>query len=295
MDFSKLSEEEKLHEVKRIQVELEKLNRLPAAPEIVYHYTNFNKFISIIGSKSFWLSDASMMNDSHEIIWIDRLIYKVAQEKVTSENKERLNNLLQAVKSSRAKAYIFCFSEKRDLLSQWRGYTDDAAGISVGFSTKAFGLDVRMPVTSFNLVNNKSLACCYYDESEIIMKIEAIIDSYLSNTNSLAINYLVQLSYICKNHTFSSEKEWRMVYVPWIFKLQDDSRDIMDLNADIKFRSNGNDLIEYSEHELEISSELIPEIVLGPKCSVDIDTLEYFLVKNNLKNTEIRKSDSTYR
>jgi len=69
----------------------------------------------------------------------------------------------------------------------------------------------------------------------------------------------------------------------------------MDLNADIKFRSNGNDLIEYSEHELEISSELIPEIVLGPKCSVDIDTLEYFLVKNNLKNTEIRKSDSTYR
>lgn len=32
--------------------------------------------------------------------------------------------------------YVACFSERKDCLSQWRGYADDRQGISIGFCKK---------------------------------------------------------------------------------------------------------------------------------------------------------------
>ncbi|WP_303543379.1 hypothetical protein [Sphingomonas natans] len=44
---------------------------------------------------------------------------------------------------------IACFSKRPDVLSQWRGYADDARGWSIGFSGRAVN---SMPVTLLDVV-----------------------------------------------------------------------------------------------------------------------------------------------
>jgi hypothetical protein len=97
---------------------------------MLYHYCSNNTFLSIIKNKSVWLSDLTLSNDRLEGKWVRSLL--VERCEAESMHPVELERLLSAFDfgAERMGAAGFCMSEDGDLLSQWRGYADDGAGVA---------------------------------------------------------------------------------------------------------------------------------------------------------------------
>ncbi len=177
-----------------------------------------------------------------------------------------------------------CFSKASDKLSQWRGYADNASGVAIGFSRKAIGLTCDF---DFEL----ALMDVLYDKEEQIRLVRANVE------NTLAARYNMQedkeLVFFYKNPSFYEEEEVRLLYCPendMKEKTFDDpsmskyynlmSKDI----SKIKYRTRKKDKIPYFEFDLNgtkkgFSSELIPQIVIGPRNRTDLEEIQELLKK----------------
>ena len=124
-------------------------------PKTLYHYCSLQTFKSIIENKSIWLSDIRKSNDSKELEWIkgkseyyllktwvdylNSMDNEQRFQKVSSDDFKRVDELKELISNfNDIKTWAFCLSEKKDDLSQWRGYADDGTGISIGFNGKYF-------------------------------------------------------------------------------------------------------------------------------------------------------------
>lgn len=115
------------------------LNYSSKIPQILYHYCSTHAFLSIVKNSNLWLADASKTNNETELIGlfenisniIDDILlqYKsifteetILQAKVCSELviKNLMSGETPIVNNS--KNLLICFSEARDLLSQWRAF-----------------------------------------------------------------------------------------------------------------------------------------------------------------------------
>ena len=99
-------------------------------PEVMYHYCSTTAFVSIVESKTIWLSDFKTTNDNMEGRWADHLLS-------IPDDLPHRNDILSALSLDRHVAfcgptYIRCFSLERDLLSQWHGYADNGQGVAIG-------------------------------------------------------------------------------------------------------------------------------------------------------------------
>ena len=131
----------------------EYLNYSPKVPKILYHYCSTHTFLSVIKNSNLWLADASKTNDETELIGlfenisniIDDILlhYKsifaeetILQAKICSELviKNLISGEAPIVKNS--KNLLICFSEARDLLSQWRAYSNNGQGLAIGFNSE---------------------------------------------------------------------------------------------------------------------------------------------------------------
>ena len=107
-------------------------------PSTLYHYCSLNTFINILRSKSVWLSDISKSNDKQELVWLknrfEMFLYR--QWVDFAKLKEKAGNLQSVdfsafdkthlfsnylMKSNLTTSFVFCLSECRDDLGQWRG------------------------------------------------------------------------------------------------------------------------------------------------------------------------------
>jgi hypothetical protein len=133
----------------------------PVPPEFVYHYTNAPGLLGIITSSALWASDVEFLNDAEELTYartdvLDRLRI-VADETASAIDKsngaeqmrvEMIRNVVaelektaETSRSAAYHAYVTCFCESDDLLSQWRGY-GGSGGYAIGFRTASFPTDV---------------------------------------------------------------------------------------------------------------------------------------------------------
>ena len=102
--------------------------------DTLYHYCSNSKFTSIVKSKAIWLSSLSLTNDSMEGKLVTELLVDIAKnDGLDSKHIDRIKNSVDNLNKI-LDGLGFCLSEERDLLSQWRGYADDAYGVSIGFS-----------------------------------------------------------------------------------------------------------------------------------------------------------------
>lgn len=118
----------------------------------VYHYCSLDTFHKILQSGCIRLSEIDKSNDSREITWLRDYIEYAFREQYRAESahaaeglpKEALYNALLGEMLDyyfgEERPYNFlvaCFSQKADVLSQWRGYADDARSVCVGLSQQA--------------------------------------------------------------------------------------------------------------------------------------------------------------
>ena len=94
----------------------------------IFHYTDLNGLIGILGNKGFWLSEAKFLNDSEELYngvkSTIELINKLILKPRYLIFKNVLKQTIQKLKENDFKNnYIASFSTKSDDLDQCRAYS----------------------------------------------------------------------------------------------------------------------------------------------------------------------------
>lgn len=121
--------------------------QVPPPRELVYHYCSMQTFYSIVTNHTVRLSEIDKSNDRQEVVWMKDFIREAFLQQYTASPaalRKRLpraafagyleNGLEKCFGPDAWYSYLgCCFSKRADLLSQWRGYADNGAGVCLGF------------------------------------------------------------------------------------------------------------------------------------------------------------------
>jgi len=290
-----------------------KENSLPNDdPEILYHYCSNAAFCSIIQNKSIWLSSLSQSNDSMEGRWLRSIFQQACFDSAVKDR--HVPDIMQSFDHliEMSDSLGFCLSEQSDLLSQWRGYADDAAGVCIGFSFPYLKRGRR--ADEENNASGYSLQKVIYgtqEQPEYLKEVIKHVEGFsskgaydrptlmtLAKTNeeqetqkklrtsaSFPILLLICDLFKVKNPAFSEEREWRLMSIS-----------PRNISNSCKYRSAGSKIIPYREFPLERMDEFpIVEIVLGPKNTSNEKDIANLLLANEFENVVVKRSAATYR
>jgi len=259
---------------------------------ILYHYCSNEAFLSILKSQSLWASEFSLSNDLLEGKWVKKLVAEACDERaITPPRKEYLlAHLDQEIAQTGAAG--FCMSEHGDVLSQWRGYANDGAGVAIGFESVYFetltgkakresGKLFELKKLEYDVDRQKSaiknnLAKIFAAFARVTMSkplsstigSSAIYDMYESELSRELFGLYLD-SYILKNPAFREELEWRLIAAfPTTRYLRDPAGDpsaYWDLEM-MEFRGLRDRIVPFVELKLdEVEERAVAEVILGPK------------------------------
>jgi hypothetical protein len=277
-------------ELQKIADDLRQLWPSSDVPQQLYHYTDSRGLIGILESKKLWATDINYLNDSMELRYGSEIISKAIEEKL-AEQTDELKTFLEDVRvyvminSSSTNAYVVCFCEENNLLSQWRAYASRGAGYSIGIEARALvGVEYDGPGI---LVSETRLRRVLYDRATQQTLVRNTIDRFCSlflsvlegsrdETKSIILvanalaRELWQHMYYFKSAAFSEEREWRLitianVSVPWIEQ------------TGLRFRASDTTIIPYIELRLDVPSSIMLQrnhaiwsVTLGPTLQPDL-------------------------
>lgn len=283
---------------------------------MLYHYTSIPGLLGILRSESIWASNCLYLNDSAEFIHGLGFAKQIAGN--IFENDDYLEafgwDLRQGLESIEPEdVYIASFSEKGDLLSQWRGYCPPGAGVSIGFE--------KSTLDPYCAEHNYKFSKCIYDHEAQVLAISAMVQSCLEifpkpqlsreqydllsskDQVDISIAYrhrtsegpeneqattaiqtfsekLLEVVPSFKNFGFHEETEWRIV----AFRPSEEKW----------FRTGPSYFIPYIDIPLikKSGGKVIKEIVIGPnpdqqRCA---DSIQLFLNSKQMGHVEVRKS-----
>ena len=278
-------------------------------PEVIYHYCDLPAFKGIAEEKAIWLSDVRFCNDYMEHNWLQE-IFDLEIETLRHQQQSGFHDALAKEKANHREhlAFVACFSEENDLLSQWRAYADDGAGVALGFNTQYFELNHYTPMYGIDETVTQGLVQVCYDTDKQQQLVTNILNRYREESKQESADVskvatdcyfdLQMASISCKNPAFKEEKEWRIVYRPIIQRTTDGLK-IQGGNDQVAFRTSHSDLVPYFKLNIAEPKDVQPvrEIVRGPRQgpNTDLDVLTWFLQKNNFEVSYLMRSQATYR
>lgn len=270
-----------------------------------YHYCSTEAFVSIIGTRSIRMSALSLSNDSMEGRMVKSILMDFAKRDSLGVDEcrclaEYLGRLERA-----AEGLGFCLSEKKDLLSQWRGYAGDGCGLSIGFSAEYLEEVSRKHLEKTGSII--SLEKVAYDHEEHVKQIEPIYSEikdsiarspFLSGAfeeggqfkrGSELISRVVKLyykMYLLKSSAFQEEEEWRLL-----------RNYISELEGGVEYRACSDRIVAYEGVEL-VTPDAAPgvvEVLLGPKHITPIEAVAGMLKRYGFNDVDIQRSKASYR
>jgi hypothetical protein len=244
------------------------------------------------------------MNDSNENIWIEKYFDFIKDYFADSKYSELLKHTFDMYKWNSNPPFIFCLSGSKDLLSQWRAYSQDGLGVSIGFNTKKLNIQNDIPSPNVYAHNTLGIAKVeYFNHSqknkilELCKSVKSKLDNSKDEDDNIMLSLdlafsLVNWALVFKNGSFKEEKEYRIIHTP-----TDSYEEELNELSDLQFRLGQDRIITYYSYCFGkgFNSELIKEIVLGPKCKMTEEEVNQFLTHNGLNKTKIQISKSTYR
>ena len=278
---------------------------MSSPPSVLFHYTTQAGLLGILATDSIWATKIHYLNDSSEYLLALDLAANLLKTLLTGEHsktkKRKIQCLLDNLKTiARMNVCVCSFSAKQDLLSQWRAYSGQPGGYSVGFNT--------------NLIQKEGqtqgflLAECIYDANEQKRLVEELV------TNSLAIDFniapsridpkrprtmialatggsfamdIAKLAPIIKSNAFFEEQEWRLISTAGI------SVDNMS------FRPGQSMLTPYVPVQLDITkSNCLTSVTVGPTPHTELAKLatQNLLARRSLsQSVEVSSSAAPYR
>jgi hypothetical protein len=266
-----------------------------AFPSAVYHYTSQLGLLGILQDKKLWLSSARHLNDSAEVNYaIEMLSQQLAlrpkPEGVADEMWKKFSDDVSSYMPSveGADHFVGSFSQRKDLLSQWRAYSGEGVGFSIGFNYERLkNLAVRKKC---------SLSRCSYKPADntdsinhsINLGVQRLQEGLPEDAVSRCVVALLIMAPRLKHPSFEEEEEWRLI-----------SGVGNDDNSEVRFRVGKSMIIPYKEFDLvgEDGKTPITEVVVGPAPHMELSvvSVESLLLKSGIESVEVSLSDVPYR
>lgn len=243
----------------------------------LYHYTDFNAMRGIIIKGEIWLWSLRRMNDSQEMEYFIRELKSAVKKQIEPAFYKRAENLFsENLKDfNKLASYAACFSEYKDDAAQWSRYAKNGTGVYIAFDKDLLfkiGNAGHAPLYKVNYSAN-----C--DDLEIVDDIVGSVlhpEKYSAEKIHEIFNRLITNSPFFKHPSFSSEKEYRLVSLPY---------NQTEFLGKPQFYVEENNIKKY--YILNLKSicqklgikytELFTEICIGPQARVPKNVLEdYF-------------------
>lgn len=293
-------------------------------PDVVYHYCSVETFFQIITNHTLRLSDIEKTNDFMEKKWAIQQCLQYIESNLNnpdypcSECPEAASALLREMKLQfqqyNTMILAACFSAKRDLLSQWRGYGENGCGVCIGISSGTEFMEafhraqhyLALKGSMQPLPSGLLFHSIQYTTEEIQTACMQQFCIYvqlvpLRMSPQDAASQLVHMIYpvlpFFKSYAFSEEAEWRCVYYPELpFPPYEnetfDEKQFQQLLSSqtreqqldhfrmlpLDYRLRKDNLVPYRDVWFDTSGrQFIQSVTIGPKCPLDRETVKLFL------------------
>lgn len=271
----------------------------------VYHYCSVETFLNIIRNATLRLTDVEKSNDYAERTFMEALIIEELQKQSEQTALGYIFNQMieenYRTLYSNANLYACCFSEEKDLLSQWRAYAGNGTGVAIGFSGKYLErTDQDLYGLKFRKVNYDPEQHRIYAKEQV----ETIIKSMEAGKNFFAamgdvFENRIEENSCRKKPAFAEEKEWRLSIAMSPEARIGRTGVFQDFTlSEIKVYSKKDQLVTYFDLSFEkIKQQFIKEIVIGPDCKADTRDFYHCLsmFQYDANEVAISKSEATYR
>lgn len=283
---------------------------------MLYHYTSLNGFIGVLQNSSIWATHTSYQNDSSEFFHgLDHAKHFAGsifmEDDYLSAFGWEVRHAMEQVRPDNL--FIASFSEKPDLLSQWRGYCPPGAGLCLGFDIDALRkfcldrgyrlekciyqhTDQENSISSLvdeclKLFPKPSITRQEYNQLPSKQQVDAEIDYRILTSEGaakteakVALEWLqkqiIEVAPLFKNHGFHEEAEWRIVaHNPKVPR---------------NFRAAKSYIAPYIELPVlgETKSDVLKEVIVGPspnqqRCA---SSVQEFLKDGGFFDVEVRLS-----
>jgi hypothetical protein len=210
--------------------------RTPVRDAPLHHYTTSAGLRGILTERVIRASHALSLNDTAEIVHIESVIDdvrgKLLREFSDGEAAKFLGHPASdvvGIVSGLYNAYVACFCEVPDLLSQWRGYAPGEVGYSVAVTGDWARYHANPWSVLFAEINHPDkptpvvLRRVTYDRQEQEEVIEALyrpLCALMASGGTSAQEVLVrvrvalfEVAVSFKHEGFCEEREWRLIYV----------------------------------------------------------------------------------
>jgi Protein of unknown function (DUF2971) len=251
----------------------------------IFHYTSQEGLLGILREKALWASKIQFLNDSAEFQYTLDLVESRMKEQEKNADLDLTEfthfreNVIGWLRGSMKypNVFVVSFSERGDLLSQWRAYCPNGTGFSIGFTH-----DQLLPAIKKERPNARLVKCVYQlDEQAKI--VDELISRALSRVNkdhledssqiisALLMHDVSNLASVFKHPAFEEEMEWRIVVGPFV-----------SIMTDVSFRPGKSMLVPYcsfplcaKEERLEIQKVYVapnPHGILSGWSAIDATT-----------------------
>jgi hypothetical protein len=243
---------------------------LAALPPTLYHYTDSAGLHGMLLNGKIWLTQSYFLNDSTEGSHFVEQGVNFIRDRKNKNRKSAFDKFYEIVLEKlpeawdRTESYIFSLSERRDDLSQWRGYAREGSGFTIGFDGASLrrssrGRDLLFHFAKIEYSHDRQVEIVRRIVEEIEQQIDAEIaadpgidqDELHREAARTCVWALDNRSAFAKHRSFSGEAEWRLV----IYK---------ELNSDgILVRPSGAGLVPYVQTEPTDAKGKLPIIEIG--------------------------------
>lgn len=250
--------------------------------DYLYHYTDTGGLIGILSNTRIWLTNAGFLNDTEELSFGASEASELLQEKAAetesidgasdtnlavANSLRRMSSSIETISAPDGPSFEFpfvaSFSQARDNLSQWRGYSANG-GYCIAFHKKTLQKYlVPADTESFaargsNIPSlrpvNYGLQAREYLREEVETFKNALLDlpnrssSDDSDTYYLVKHLLKPALVLTKHPAFQAEQEWRIYQI--------------DPIAGVKFRSSPLGPVPFTE--VTFLPEAVAEVMVSP-------------------------------
>lgn len=268
----------------------------------LFHYTTYPGLVGIMTSKQLWATNIRYLNDieefKHGLDVVGRQARKLAKDG-SAEQNQLLSDIAGAVEQyGRVNIFVSSFSEKSDVLSQWRGYAA-GGGVSLSFDFEHLRtISQRGALLLVKCIYDDAIKAQFANEMllDTLTRFNGMNDISEPVTSHVVLTFLANFLPIAacfKHRAFSEEAEWRIV-----------SRPVSATDTRIDFRSTPKMITPYIKIELEngINSlqrtEIgIDEVMIGPTAEKDLlmDSVSNVILNRSIGVKSICHSAAPYR
>ena len=261
----------------------------------LYHCTDFNAMRGIITNGEIWLWNLRRMNDSQEMQYFIRELKRAVKKLLDPAEHERLEAMFcENLKDfDKLSSFASCFSEYSDDAAQWARYAKNGMGVCIAFNKDLLSLIGEAGHAPLCRVNY-SRSC---DDMGIVQELAELVRTPASPERiKETFNRLVSSSPLFKHPSFISEKEYRLVSLPYELESHLGSPHFFVEETNIKKYYVLNLRAVCSQLGRNYA-ELFEEICIGPQARVTEEVLSDYFVATGMSELcgKIRLSECPLR